>query len=92
MLVASVMVAALVNGSDNREGDRHRPTIRGSMSFVRMATTRSSKCSMPAISAVVARSFRAVDHVHGVVPVHERGHHHWGGHAQGDGNERGLRS
>ena len=99
-LAPPVTVAALVNGNDivyvcDACDDR------GSMSFVNMATMRSSKSTprsyhsfsissssfMTSIAATVAGCvlFHGRDHGHGIVPVHERGHGHGGGHVHGHG-------
>jgi hypothetical protein len=68
-----VTVAALVNGNDIVNVVDARDD-HGSMSFVSMATMRSSKSTH-----VYGR-----DHGHGIVPVHERGHGHGGGHVHGN--------
>jgi hypothetical protein len=47
------------------------------------------KCSTPAISAATSAGcvlVHGVDHRHGIVPVHERGHDYGRGHVHAHGN------
>jgi ABC-type nickel/cobalt efflux system permease component RcnA len=77
-----VSVAALVSWNDIVKVDRRRPMLLE----VQHASMSVSDRPLP---SQVASSFTGVDHGHGIVPAHERGHAH--GRDHGHGHRHGHR-
>jgi hypothetical protein len=67
----------------------HREELNRTLANVELLETAACQRYRPPPSQV-ACSFKGVDHGHGIVPAHERGHDHGRGHGHGNVEATGL--